>query len=288
MPARRRSLPVREGGLRYGPPGVLRPPYGGNRFLMDMNVLEDTRIGAGIQVFVVEDDEDLREEIGLGLADFGFSVQTFPDPRELYRGMLKSRCDIVVVDIGLPGEDGFSVTEHLRAISDVGIVILSGRRGVEDRVRGLMGGADAWLSKPADLRELAVTLVSVRRRMALAPTAGEAEPQPVRTPQPATPAPEWVLTVDGWALVSPGGRSVSLTPSERLFIQCLFNQVNEVVRREVLVEAMGHRADYYLNHRLDMLVSRLRRKIQSETGEALPLRAVRGFGFILSRHQVSA
>lgn len=250
-----------------------------------MNVLEDTRIGAGIQVFVVEDDEDLREEIGLGLADFGFAVQTFPDPRELYRGMLKSRCDIVVVDIGLPGEDGFSVTEHLRSISNVGIVILSGRRGVEDRVRGLMGGADAWLSKPADLRELAVTLVSVRRRMALVPAGGEAEPPPPRAPQPAAPALEWVLTVDGWALVSPGGRSVSLTPSERLFIQCLFNQANEVVRREVLVEAMGHRADYYLNHRLDMLVSRLRRKIQSETGEALPLRAVRGFGFILSRHQ---
>lgn len=81
--------------------------------------------------------------------------------------------------------------------------------------------------------------------------------------------------------MSPSGRGVSLTASERQLLLCLFAGGNEVVRREALVEAMGHRVDYYLNHRLDMLVSRLRNKVRREIGTALPLRAVRGIGFHL-------
>lgn len=231
--------------------------------------------GAGIRVCIVEDDADLREEIVAGLGDFGFAVRGFADAIGLYRGLLQSPCDVVIVDIGLPHEDGFAVAASLRAIGDVGIVFLTGRSTVEDRVRGLMEGGDVYLVKPVDLRELAATLVSVRRRMAVAASAPD-EPR-----QPAG-GQGWTLLSGGWALLAPSGVSVTLTASERALVQCLFAQAENVVSREALVDALGHRIDYYLSHRLDMLVSRLRRKVGNETGCVLPLRAVRGRGFILS------
>lgn len=234
-------------------------------------------VGAGIRVFVVEDDVDLREELVAGLGDFGFAAHGFADAIGLYRGLLQSQCDIVVLDIGLPHEDGFAVAASLRAIGAIGIVFITGRSAIEDRVRGLMGGGDAYLVKPVDLRELVATLVSVRRRM-VAALAMPTEHQPV--PRPVGQC--WSLLSGGWALLAPSGVSVTLTASERALLQCLFSQTDGVVSRETLVAALGHRVDYYLSHRLDMLVSRLRRKVSQEAGCTLPLRAVRGRGFILS------
>lgn len=224
--------------------------------------------GAGISVYIVEDDFDLREELTLGLGDFGFKVRGFSCSREFYRGLLEAPCDIAILDLGLPDEDGLSVAAHLSEISNAGIVVLTGRRGLDERVRGLLGGADAYLVKPVDIRELAATLISVRRRIGDVSGAGTA---PV----------SWALAQDGWVLQMPSGQTVTLTPSERVLLQCLFEQSNTTVSREQLITALGHRSDYYLDHRLDMLVSRLRRKV-NEAGFNLPLRAVRGVGLLLS------
>jgi DNA-binding response OmpR family regulator len=246
------------------------------------DTIEQLEPGAalGLRVCVVDDDEDLRDEIVLGLEESGFRVRGFPGSRELYRGLLHAPCDVVILDIGLPGEDGFSITTSLKEICKVGIVLLTSLTAVESRVKGLTDGADAYLTKPVDLRELAATVLSVHRRVALHSTPpGEVSGAGTPAAQPA--AASWALSVDGWRLMAPNARSVSLTGSERLFLSCLFSHLNEVVRRDVLVEAMGHRADYYLSHRLDMLISRLRKKVLGETGLALPLRAVRGAGFSL-------
>lgn len=245
----------------------------------ESRVLMEPDIGAGIEVCVVEDDADLREELVAGLGDFGFAVRGFGDAISLYRGLLQMPCDVMVVDIGLPHEDGFAVAASLRAISNVGIVFLTGRSAVEDRIRGLMDGGDAYVVKPVDLHELVAILLSVRRRMvAMQPAMA------TTLERPAT-GQGWTLQSGGWALLAPNGVSVTLTTSERALMQSLFDQADEVVSREALVVALGHRSDYYLNHRLNMLVSRLRRKVQDETGCVLPLRAVRGRGFILSRSE---
>ncbi|THF60668.1 response regulator transcription factor [Pseudothauera rhizosphaerae] len=239
------------------------------------------RMGAGVRVCMVEDDADLRDELLFGLGEYGFSVRGFPGSRELYLGLLNEPCDVVIVDIGLPGEDGFSVTASLKAIGGVGVVLLTSRRSVEDRVRALLEGGDAYLVKPIDLRELAATLLCVHRRVAGSPAERPAA-DPPPPPPAAAGAARWSLSVDGWMLMAPSGHGVSLTASERLLMACLFDHPNEAVRREVLIEALGHRSDYYLNHRLDMLVSRLRSKVKQETGCVLPLRAVRAVGFVLS------
>lgn len=224
--------------------------------------------GTGLEVCVVEDDADFREEMQTALQRAGFAVRAFCDSLELYAGLLEQPCDLLVLDLGLPGEDGRSVMRRLKAVMKTGVVIVTARGDVDSRVDCMMDGADAYLVKPVDFRELVATLVSVSRRA-------------VATP--ALPgAPAWQLQDDGWTLAAPTGGVVSLTPSERSVVSALFADAGRVVSREALIVALGHDTDYYLEHRLDMLISRLRRKVREGTGIPLPVRAVRGAGFMLS------
>ncbi|MEW6677638.1 MAG: response regulator transcription factor [Pseudomonadota bacterium] len=218
-------------------------------------------------VCVVEDDADLRIEIMAGLEHAGLAVRGFPASRELYLGLLREPCEVVVLDVGLPGEDGFTVLSHLRATLPVGIILLTARGAVADRIRGLREGADAYLVKPVDLDELAATVSSVARR--------------VRPDPQILIGAEWRLSPDGWFLQTPKGARVSLSASERVLLERLLGASGRVVSREVLVEALGYHPDEVLSNRLDMSVSRLRRKVQTNCGESLPLRAVRGVGFSL-------
>lgn len=225
-------------------------------------------VGAGISVCVVEDDEDLRDEIGLALSGAGFSVRAFDDSRDLYASLLGEPAHLLLLDLGLPGEDGHSILRRLKEVMSIGIVIHSARTEVDERVTTMLNGADAYLVKPVELRELIATLISVHRRV-----SGAQAPD-------AKPA-RWVLADNGWSITTPGGREVPLTPSERTVMQCLFAQPDRTVSRDDLFAALGHSFDSYLDHRLDMLFSRLRRKVRDDFGESLPVRAVRGVGFIL-------
>lgn len=230
-----------------------------------MNELPDHR---SIAIVLVEDDADLREEIAEVLAERGFDVRSFPGSRELYRALMLRPCDIAILDIGLPGEDGLSIMEHLRLSTHAGIIMLTARGQTEDRVRALRGGADIYLVKPVDLEELVANIISLARRLSAAPaTAGKNEP------------PAWRLSAGGWVLLAPGGGMVPLSASERTLLQALMHQAGETVTRETLVDAFGRQADDVFSNRLDMLISRLRRKVLSTTSEALPLYAVRGVGF---------
>lgn len=240
-----------------------------------------------IRVFLVEDDADLRDELEFGLTAQAFEVVGFPGSRELYRALLRQQCDVVVIDVGLPGEDGFSIATTLESLPGIGVVFLTARTSIEDRVRGLTVGGDAYLLKPVDLRELVATIRAVHRRVGAPGRSGGTLPAlcddaVLLGSASSSVGPAWSLSEEGWTLAYCNGRSVQLTSAERLLLTCLFAHLNQVVERDLLVEALGHRADYYLNHRLDMVVSRLRAKVSKHVGQALPLRVVRGVGFILS------
>lgn len=232
-----------------------------------------------IALALVEDDEDLREEIVEALVDHGFDVRGFPASRELYLGLMQRPCDIAILDIGLPGEDGFSIMEHLRAATQAGIIMLTARGQTGDRVRALRGGADIYLVKPVDIEELAANIVSLARRLNKVP---DKAPAPVEQPGEKTGTAFWRLSSDSWVLLSPGGGKVQLSTSERTVLEALMHQAGATVSRETLVTALGHHPDDVFSNRLDMLISRLRRKVQQATGEPLPLRSVRGAGFSLA------
>jgi len=171
----------------------------------------------------------------------------------------------------LPDENGFEVARHLRQRGEAGIVILTGRASAEDQVRGLDGGADAYLSKPVGVDVLAAALRSVLRR--IAPGAQVVVPVPMRA--------GWCLQQQGWQLVSPSGSRVALARGERLLLTLLTNATGEVVEREVIIDRLRSDDREFDPHRLEMLVHRLRRKVRAASGEDLPLNTVRGLGYLL-------
>lgn len=223
------------------------------------------------RVAVLDDDDVLRDDILVpGLAAHGFEVEGFARSVDLYRRLLGASFEAVVLDVGLPDEDGLSVARHLRKGSSIGIVMLTGRGSVAERLQALGEAADAWLSKPVEVAVVAATVASLVRRM--------------RMQQPAqAPASErrWRLGAEGWRLHAPSDRSVALSRSERRLLECLFAADGEPVSREQLIAELGESRHEFDPHRIEMLVHRLRRKVAGELGEALPLRSVRGSGYVL-------
>lgn len=228
-------------------------------------------------VALVEDDPDLREELTFGLTRLGFRVWAVESAAEFYQELGERPCHVALIDVGLPDEDGFSLSSRLRAVSGIGIIMLTGRGHLEDRVRGLQGGADAYLVKPVDLRELAAVISGVVRRTWF-PGAQLAAPVEVNLGM------DWTLEPTERVLVAPQGAwRLRLTASEYAFMDHMLRNFQQVVSRAQAADAIDptRPADFDL-HRIDMLVSRLRRKAEEAQVE-LPLRAVRGRGYVFGR-----
>lgn len=225
-----------------------------------------------LEVCIVEDEADLREELIETLEEAGFGVRGFSASRELYAALLAKSCNIAILDIGLPGEDGFSIAARLRSLGKMGIIMLSARTEIDDRVRALQGGADVYLTKPVDLRELLAVVASLARRLA------PSESQEIKVPAKALGT--WSLSADGWAVLAPDATSMSLTAQERAFMMRLWQCPGKAVTREDLAISLGGDPYEYDFHRLDMLVSRLRKKA-AESNLTLPLRSVRGTGYVI-------
>jgi DNA-binding response OmpR family regulator len=227
-------------------------------------------VGNSRRVLVVEDDRELREKVLVpGLQAFGFETTGVGTAAELYRAIAGDRFQLIVLDIGLPDDDGFAIIGHLRSVSTVGIVVLTGLYASADRVRGLSQGADVYLTKPVDMEVLAASLHSLIRR--------------IDGSQPSLSAPRgWRLEAGGWRLLTPNGAVVALSAAERLIVNRLAASPEEPVPREVLVDELTVHIDDFDPGRLEMLVHRLRRKVAAKAGHELPLTVVRRVGYMLA------
>ncbi len=226
----------------------------------------------GLHVWVVEDDPEL---LALSVDDLrwrGATARGLDSAEALYRHLAVERCDIVVLDIGLPGEDGYAVARHLRGMADIGIVMLTGRGSTHDMTHGLALGADVYLVKPVAGDLLAAALVSLRRRLHRDRPASAAGTAPV--------VPGWQLQSDGWNLQAPNGKNLALTGAERGFLRALMTPSSAPVERETLIAAITDTPWDFDPHRLDVLVHRLRSRVQNATGLTLPVRALRGAGYL--------
>lgn len=215
---------------------------------------------------VCDDSRAMRDYLELGLAPHGIQVQAVPDGAALDRLMAGRRPDIVILDIGLPGENGYTIAERLRRDHPaVGIIMLTARDRLDDRVRGLDCGADLYFAKPADLRELASAIGSLFRRLSLL--------------KPAEPS-RWRLDALRACLVTPSGIEIGLTDNELRFLRPLLERPGAVVEREELFRALDQKQDIYAMRRMETMVSRLRGKVQNTSpGEPIPLRARHGRGY---------
>jgi two-component system response regulator PhoP len=232
-----------------------------------------------LSIGLLEDDDDFREELALGLGGYGFRVSfAVGTAAEFYSRFNNEPCDIALLDANVPGEDGFTVATRLRALHPVGIVMLTGRTALEDRVRGLEGGADTYLTKPVDLLELSSVIRSLVRRMRIVRKAVQQQETPVEKGVTNV----WALQEGGWILVDPSGVSLHLSAQERTFLKALLDVSGSVVSRQALSALFSpdNPSDFELR-RIDVLVSRLRTKAQS-SGIKLPVLSVRGQGYVFA------
>lgn len=223
------------------------------------------------QIAVVEDDDEFRELMVSDLSSRGFAVVGMDSAEALYRYLSIRRCHIVVLDVGLPGEDGYSVARHLRQMSSVGIIMLTARGDAGDMARGFDTGADLYLIKPVDLDVLASAVTSLQRRLASA--NGSA---------PSKKNGSWSLVASGWSLSPPQGEEIALAEAERAFLQPLFANPGQPVARETLIGELTDKPWEFDPHRLEVLVHRLRMRVKAATGLTLPIRAVRGVGYLFT------
>lgn len=224
-------------------------------------------------VALVEDDAALRDELLFQLRHLGFDVVGFADAHGLYRHMATQRVAAVVLDIGLPGEDGLSIARLLRAHdAQLGIVFLTARVQREDRLVGLTAGADAYLTKPVDLDELAILLRRLMARL-------EVLRKPEVTARAPGPTEHWKLFSERALLVSPTGSTLRLTVMELQLLTVLAAEQGRPVPMAAMARGMGLAADEWNQHRMEVIVSRLRSKVERYTGLKAPLRTVRGVGY---------
>jgi DNA-binding response OmpR family regulator len=217
-----------------------------------------------IQLAIVEDDDELREDIAFNLNDEGFQVHACANATALDVALNESAIDVVVLDIGLPGEDGLSIARRLRRRwPQLGIVMLTARTARAERIEGLEEGADAYLGKPADMRELALVIRALARRVS-----------------PVGPGVAG-LTLDASAqrLHLQDGARLELTPSECQILARLARAPRQQANRNQLIEALGGDRYDYDERRLEALISRLRRKLTSAGLDASVLVAERGVGY---------
>ncbi len=223
----------------------------------------------GRRIAVVEDDAELREKIMVpALQRAGFEATGLETALQFYRQWVTAPFDLVLLDVGLPDDDGVDIARHLRSLSsNLGVILCTGHGRGADRLRGLRAGVDAYLVKPLEMDEVVETVRNVHRRLEGGSPAGQA---------PAG----WGLDRSGWSLCSPSGVAVALNYAERQIMAVLAASTNRPVSRESLIRHLTGDVDGFDPHRLEMLVYRLRRKCQQVAGEPLPLKTVRGVGYL--------
>lgn len=234
-------------------------------------------------IVLVEDDGPLRTLTARALREHGYEVRPAATGAEMWVLLDSAPADLVVLDIMLPGTNGIELFRKLRRLSDVPIIFISARGSEEDRVLGLELGADDYLAKPFGTRELVARVGAVLRR------GGQNGDAPAGS-DPAERSSEihfdgWVLSLARRELHAPGGAMVDLTGAEFDLLATFVAQPQRVLGRERLIELSRTRLGDSSDRSIDVLVSRLRRKLAAAGGEA-PIATVRGVGYMF-KAQVS-
>lgn len=230
-----------------------------------------------LRLAIIEDNPDLLDELLAWLGYRGFEVWGTRSAEAFWRQLHSHPVDIVLIDIGLPGEDGFSVLSYLHELGHYGLVVVSARGQQQDKLQALSLGADAYLIKPVNFAHLAETLTALGARLQQdrpapqQPEMASAAPAPAPAPAPATGL--WRLHED--KLISPDARTLELTQQEYRLVELLMRNRNEVCSKLDLHACLfAHESEPDL-HRIDVVVSRLRHKARQQ-GIHLPVRAIFG------------
>ena len=223
-------------------------------------------------ILVVEDEATQRTMLVEYLTRQGFQVAGAPDGAALRRALQRVEPDLVLLDLGLPGEDGHSLARHLRENHPtVAVIMVTSAGSTVDRIIGLETGADDYIPKPFEPRELLARIKSVLRR---------AVPAAVRASGPRVRMGRRVLDLEHRVLADSDGVEERLTASEFELLRLFAENPNKPLNREWLLEATSHREAEAFDRAIDLRITRLRKKIEADPSHPDAIRTVRGVGYV--------
>ena len=226
-------------------------------------------------ILIVDDDPRICRLVARHLSREGYSVRTASSGEEMRHRIAEEQPQLIVLDLMLPDEDGFSLAREIRAESNVGIVMLTGKTDTVDKIVGLEVGADDYVTKPFDERELVARVRSVLRRMH--DDASKKERQ-----GSIACFEGWRLDLAGYDLTSPDGKPVHLTNHEFQLLSALITHNHRVLTRDAILELVSNRDWDPDDRSIDVLVGKLRKKIEVDPRDPRLIKTIRGAGYKLT------
>lgn len=226
-------------------------------------------------IIVVDDEPGIRDMVGEYLANHGFQVSQAGDAASFRTLHAERPADLVLLDINMPGEDGLSLARWLRGRSRLGIIMLTAAGEVVDRIIGLEIGADDYLQKPFDLRELLARIKAVQRRL----------DQPAAAPESAEVVRfgETFLNLAARKLYDKTGGEIALTAMEFDLLAAFARHPDRVLSRDQLLDLAHNDHWEPFDRSIDIRIARLRRKIEQDPAKPEVIKTVRGSGYIFQR-----
>ena len=226
-------------------------------------------------ILVCDDEDDVREMLREYLGKRGFQVLAAANADELRATIAENDVSLIILDINMPGEDGLSALRGLRASDQTPVVMLTAAGETFDRILGLEMGADDYLGKPVDLRELEARIKAVLRRHQTKPD----EPAP-GAPRASVKMGEFTLDLEAAKLFRDDGEEIALTAMEFRLLKLFSENKSRVLNRDQILEQAHDRAWDPFDRSIDIRISRLRRKIEANPQKPNLIRTVRGIGYI--------
>lgn len=226
------------------------------------------------RVLVVDDDADVRRMLVEYLTAHDYEVEGAESGTAMRAVLARVVPDVVLLDVGLPGEDGLSLARYLRERHNVGIIMVTAADGVVDRVVGLEVGADDYVAKPFDPRELRARLKSVLRRL----QGDKAGAAPAGRPRPRIG--RCTLDLDARRLLGADGADISITAMEFDLLKTFVEHPNKVLTRDRLLTLTRNREWEPFDRSIDIRIARLRRKVEIDPDNPLAIQTIRGAGYM--------
>lgn len=233
-------------------------------------------MSADKHIILVDDEEDIREPVGVYLESQGYQVSLACDAKSALAVIEKGDCDLAVLDVMLGQDDGFELCRDIRKISDIPVIFLSGKSEETERIIGLELGADDYIAKPFNPRELLARIRSVLRRA----KAPDTDPNKSAAVQPKFGG--WTLDVSNQEIIAENGEKRALSTGEARLLQIFINNPNVVLTRDQLLEMSQGRTANAFDRSIDNYVSRIRKKIEKDPSQPKLLKTYWGGGYALS------
>jgi two-component system OmpR family response regulator len=228
---------------------------------------------AQASILIVDDDREIRTLLADYLEANGYKSRAVPDGAGMWNALASEKTDLVVLDLTLPGDDGLTLCRTLRAKSALPVIMLTARGAALDRIVGLEMGADDYLAKPFEPRELLARIRNVLRRSQAPHLPREAAR--IRFGQ-------WILDVQGRHLIDEAGTIVALSGSEFRLLSVFLERPNRILNRDQLLDLTHGRDADSFERSIDLQVSRLRQRLRDDARASALIKTVRSEGYVLS------